>query len=556
MRDSGVPAEQMLIVSFSNASVDVLRTRIAKHRSGDKAPLDLSQVKIMTAHAFACTLIETKSVLSEKEASLLLGSAIRAVLKDCKKGVIWSEVSSEVKQRRATQLDQLLEKGNISLILSFLAVVRASKLKVTDAVAMARFAYLSPYVAVLRALRPRFASIKRKKGVVDYGDMLVQAARSVAGGAPVPFTHILVDEYQDCSAAQIHLLAQLANLDGRSIMVFGDPSQAIFGFGGSRYTPLSEVIDGVRCMSLPKSRRLSAQNAQLATAIDQHGLDRAIETDHDGEMPKLFLHENLAEQTQQITQHIAQLIEGGAAPHKIIVLARIKALLAPVEQCLLAKSIPTRRMGVRYDRKHALRVLKLIHVVERAQKRDKKITPEMLQKALPVLTDVDSTRWKKASLALKKVSGVPSLEGRYRLCAKAYLRLQGGIRKDCELRADVNRWEPSCRAHSGARAMRDSIRAMDRRRVFTGTIHAAKGGEWDHVLIVGATDGLLPLYLACDDEQSLAEERNLLYVAVTRASETVWLYHAPAHHARTGKHFEGRSRFLDVASVRKTLEIE
>lgn len=102
--------------------------------------------------------------------------------------------------------------------------------------------------------------------------------------------------------------------------------------------------------------------------------------------------------------------------------------------------------------------------------------------------------------------------------------------------------------------MRDAVRAIEAKGVVTGTIHSAKGGEWDHVQIVGVTDGLLPLYLARNDQRSLSEERNLLYVAITRARETVQLYHAPANHARSRQRFEAMSRFLDEPAVQKTLQ--
>lgn len=79
--------------------------------------------------------------------------------------------------------------------------------------------------------------------------------------------------------------------------------------------------------------------------------------------------------------------------------------------------------------------------------------------------------------------------------------------------------------------------------VTTSTIHAAKGREWDHVFVVGMADGQLPLHLA-KGEQMLAEERRLLYVAVTRARESVRLYYAPVFHSRTRQLFEQPSRFL------------
>jgi len=50
-----------------------------------------------------------------------------------------------------------------------------------------------------------------------------------------------------------------------------------------------------------------------------------------------------------------------------------------------------------------------------------------------------------------------------------------------------------------------------------------KGGEWDHVFVISVTDGFLPFYRAQGDKRAMAEERNLLYVAVTRARKGVAL---------------------------------
>jgi DNA helicase-2/ATP-dependent DNA helicase PcrA len=55
------------------------------------------------------------------------------------------------------------------------------------------------------------------------------------------------------------------------------------------------------------------------------------------------------------------------------------------------------------------------------------------------------------------------------------------------------------------------------------TIHSAKGLEWRAVFVISAVDGRLPSSHAFGDEETLEEERRLLYVAVTRAKDFLFL---------------------------------
>ncbi len=91
---------------------------------------------------------------------------------------------------------------------------------------------------------------------------------------------------------------------------------------------------------------------------------------------------------------------------------------------------------------------------------------------------------------------------------------------------------------------------LDEDYLIVSTIHSAKGQEWDVVYVLNAADGCIPSDMATGSPDQIDEERRLLYVAMTRARDHLYLIH-PLRFYRRNQHRNGdghvyapRTRFL------------
>jgi DNA helicase-2/ATP-dependent DNA helicase PcrA len=89
---------------------------------------------------------------------------------------------------------------------------------------------------------------------------------------------------------------------------------------------------------------------------------------------------------------------------------------------------------------------------------------------------------------------------------------------------------------------------LDEEYVVLSTIHSAKGCEWDVVYVIHAADGVIPSDMA-SGEDDLEEERRLLYVAMTRARDRLYVtfplrYYHRKHALGDGHGFAQLTRFI------------
>ena len=88
-----------------------------------------------------------------------------------------------------------------------------------------------------------------------------------------------------------------------------------------------------------------------------------------------------------------------------------------------------------------------------------------------------------------------------------------------------------------AQAGQDAVQLM--------TVHAAKGLEFDCVFITGMEEGLFPHENSMSDHDGLEEERRLMYVAITRARQRLYLSHSQTRMLHGQTRYNLKSRFYD-----------
>lgn len=420
----------------------------------------------------------------------------------------------------------------------------------------------------------RYAQRKLEQQVVDYDDLLVlldkllrehkAQRREVADGCQ----HLLVDEYQDTNRLQGRIAA-LLSVRHRSLMVVGDEAQSIYAFRGATVDNILRfptVFSGAAVTVLEDNYRSTQPILDLANGVLQSARDRYDKTlrshARGGQPPQLVELGDETEQPGWIVERILALREEGVSLQKMAVLFRSAWHANLLEIDLNRANIPYRKFGgLQFlEAAHIKDILALLRVV--ANPRDalawfrvlqwfdgigKRTAQRILESVLqhdPPALHPEPWEKKRYGADLFELSGV--IEG------------LGGLRSDVSALVDAAlRWFlprlPSLYDDAGKRTRDlDSLptlaqghRDLDRflaevsleppasvevdaddaedEWISLSTVHSAKGLEWHTVFVMGLCDGHFPSGYALDSDDSIEEERRLLYVAVTRAERNLFL---------------------------------
>ncbi|MBM6978629.1 MAG: UvrD-helicase domain-containing protein [Actinomyces succiniciruminis] len=400
--------------------------------------------------------------------------------------------------------------------------------------------------ATVAQLLAVYEEVKAERGVIDFEDVLLlmvgilKDREDIAAQIRGQYKHFVVDEYQDVSPLQQRLL-DLWLGHRRQLCVVGDVSQTIYSFTGATpeyLTGFASRYDGARTVRLTRDYRSTPQVVSLANRVLSRsrrgagalalpaGAVQLQAQRPSGPAVRFEAYEDDVAEAAGVVAQVQRLQAAGVPLSEIAVLYRTNSQSEVVEQALADAGIGYLvRGGERFfEREEVKRAMVLLRAAARTERAE--LTGDPGADARMVLA---REGWSEQP---------PATRGAMRerwdsLNAIVELADQLGERRGTDLDGLV--------AELAARADAQNAPTVD--GVTLSSLHAAKGLEWDAVLLIGACEGLLPISLA-EGPAAVEEERRLLYVGVTRAREHLVISYARARNPG-GRASRKPSRFLD-----------
>jgi DNA helicase-2/ATP-dependent DNA helicase PcrA len=390
----------------------------------------------------------------------------------------------------------------------------------------------------LAAVYTAYEELRRERHLIDFESVLELTAailldsRAAADQVRGIFRHFVVDEFQDVNPLQKLLLeAWLGDRD--DLCVVGDPNQVIYSFTGatsSYLTGFTAEFPAATVVRLVRDYRSTPQVVAVANQLIRSDSPLAAQRPP-GPRPMLVEYPDDAAEAAGLASRARALIAAGVPSREIAVLVRVNADTERFELALAEAGLPYVIRGAErfYERPVVRQALVLLRGAARGEAAADS-GDSLPDSVRHVLTGI--------GLTLRPPSGLrgaaTTRENWESLAAIAQLADDMHAARPEATLADFST-ELTLRADLGQAPAVDGVTLA--------SMHAAKGLEWDAVLLPGLVEGLMPIVHARTPE-AVEEERRLLYVAVTRAREHLYLSWASAR-AAGGRSGRQRSRFLD-----------
>ena len=440
-----------------------------------------------------------------------------------------------------------------------------------------RFTPTGMPVEEFRKLYRAYEGYKERHEKLDFDDMLTQCYQLLREDAAVreywqrKYKFILVDEFQDVNQAQFACLQILAEKH-QNLFVVGDDDQSIYAFRGARpdfllhfptlYPAAKKVTLNTNYRSTERIVNLAERvigNTEVRFVKNMKGIGEA------GDKVTFFLAEDAAKEAAHIAEKIGRLLDEGVPLTEIAVIYRTNLQGGAFARELYKRGIPydlRDNSGNVYEHWVAKDLLAYLLLAENEEsdsalrrilnKPKRYIGKDLLAEAetmpytllrsffvCPSLKgwqeenlenlriDLNQIRKRTPYDALKYIRKVIGYD-EYLEEFAAYRRTSAQVlqeiadeimetAKDC---ADVRSFREQLERLSLQMKEQSRKKGQKRNGVALMTMHGAKGLEFRAVFLPSLVEGIVPHEKGMD---TVAEERRLFYVAMTRASEKLCL---------------------------------
>lgn len=383
-----------------------------------------------------------------------------------------------------------------------------------------------------------------------------------------------VDEVQDTNVVQYRIISKLAGLS-KNILCVGDIDQSIYRFRGACPENILKFEEEFKpkVLSLETNYRSTPQILRSAQRLIERNSFRkntSLGTENgDGPPPEVMVGEDDADMADQIVSFVSRRISRGDSPSETAVLYRVNAASRVLERAFRTAGIPYKVIGGNsfWNRKEVKGCMGLLRLMANPDDRMafervsdlclKGVGPKTVDKIMQAsagniltacagMSNGKSQGAQSLGSLVKSMSELPGMspgDGLLHVSKETGFWHRMGIESDKagtdrqenirEMGVDVDSYMARNRGGSIAGYLQEiSLMTANDEEQHVGkvnlmTMHAAKGLEFDVVVISHVNQGIVPHanVLSIEDhvekKRQVEEERRLMYVAMTRARK--WL---------------------------------
>ena len=435
----------------------------------------------------------------------------------------------------------------------------------------------------------KYFEYKNKRRYLDYDDLLDVVAKCLSANRAARdfigsrYDHILVDEMQDTNPLQYMVLS--AFQEKGHLFCVGDDAQSIYGFRGADFKTIHDFarkVPGSRTYPLTLNYRSTQEILDLANWLldgSPLGYDKHLTAVRGrGSKPEVFHWEDEWEEADEVTGRILKAVhEGDARWGDNMVLSRSVWGLRKIEVACMEKEIPyvvyggtglmqskhvrdvassLRIISNYHDELAWMRYLKLwkgVGDVTASKIVSEVIMSDSLSDSLQKLSAMNLQKEIAATLVSISCMQLTPTNAIETALQTMDARLQELYKEEWEWRKrdfDVLK-EVALNSASVSEFVSEYVLdpkleitlkapGSDEDRVILTTIHSAKGLEATNCHIVNASTYSYPTSRAVQNgDDAIEEERRCLYVAMTRAKDTLTIYRSveSIHEAHGGNEY-------------------